>query len=212
MKKKMLALLFVTLLSVSIVACGSKNSSDEKITETAEKTSDQKETNENSHIDTELETLGEVEVEKELFDVILTIPAEYIGETTQEELDAAGAEAGYTVVLNEDGSATYTMTKSQHKELLAGISESINKSLEEMIGSEDYPSFTDIAANEDYTTFTITTTSTELDMNESFSVMLFYTYGGMYNIFTGNTVDNIHVDFVNADSGEIISSADSSDM
>lgn len=212
MKKKMLALLFVTLLSVSIVACGSKNSSDEKITETAEKTSDQKETNENSQIDTELETLGEVEVEKELFDVILTIPAEYIGETTQEELDAAGAEAGYTVVLNEDGSATYTMTKSQHKELLAGISESINKSLEEMIGSEDYPSFTDIAANEDYTTFTITTTSTELDMNESFSVMLFYTYGGMYNIFTGNTVDNIHVDFVNADSGEVISSADSSDM
>ena len=28
----------------------------------------------------------------------------------------------------------------------------------------------------------------------------------------GTTVDNIHVDYVNADSGEVISSADSSDM
>lgn len=33
-----------------------------------------------------------------------------------------------------------------------------------------------------------------------------------YHIFNGTTVDNIHVDYVNADSGEIISSADSKDM
>ena len=37
-------------------------------------------------------------------------------------------------------------------------------------------------------------------------------YGGMYNIFNGTPVDNVHVDFINADSGEIINSADSSDI
>lgn len=37
-------------------------------------------------------------------------------------------------------------------------------------------------------------------------------YGGMYNVFNGTTVDNVHVDFVNADTGEIISSSDSKDM
>ena len=49
-------------------------------------------------------------------------------------------------------------------------------------------------------------------MNESFSTMAFYMYGGMYNIFNGTEVDNIHVDFVNADSGEIISSSDSKNL
>lgn len=81
-----------------------------------------------------------------------------------------------------------------------------------MIGSEDYPNFTDIKVNSNFTEFTVTTKSTELNFKESFSVMEFYVYGGMYNIFTGKKADNIHVDFVNADSGEIISSADSSNM
>ena len=37
-------------------------------------------------------------------------------------------------------------------------------------------------------------------------------YGGMYNIFNGITVDNIQVDFVNAETGEIINSANSAEM
>ena len=64
----------------------------------------------------------------------------------------------------------------------------------------------------DFTSFTVTTTSTELSINESFSVMAFYMYGGMYNTFNGAPVDNAHVDFVNAESGEIINSSDSKDM
>lgn len=42
--------------------------------------------------------------------------------------------------------------------------------------------------------------------------MAYYMYGGMYNIFNGTPVENVHVDFVNADSGEIMDSADSSDL
>lgn len=81
-----------------------------------------------------------------------------------------------------------------------------------MIGSDDYPNITDIKANSDFTNFTVTTTSTYLDLAESMSIIVFYMYGGMYAIFNGSDVDNIHVDFVNTDSGEIINSADSSDM
>ena len=77
---------------------------------------------------------------------------------------------------------------------------------------EDYPNITSIEANDDFTSFTVTTKSTELDFAESFSVLAFYIYGGMYNQFNGTPVDNVHVDFVNADSGEIISSADSKDL
>ena len=113
------------------------------------------------------------------------------------------------VKLNDDGSATYTMTKSQHKQMMDEITDSLTESINEMVGSEDYPNFTKIETNSDFTNFIVTTKSLELDLNESFSVMGFYMFGGIYNIFNGTEVDNIHVEFVNADSGEVISSSDS---
>ena len=145
-------------------------------------------------------------------DVKLTIPSDYIGDATQEELSKEAEANGYKIVLNDDGSATYTMSKSQHKKMMEELSDSINTALTDMVGSEDYPNFTDIKANDDFTQFTITTKSEELNLKESVSVMGFYMYGGMYNVFNGTTVDNVHVDFVNADTGEIISSSDSKDM
>lgn len=206
MKKKFLALLLLmTLIFTSCsgpdVPADNKGPAEEKETET--------ESEEDTISD--MDALGDIEVEEELFDVTLTIPAEYVEATTQEELDAVAAEKGYKATLNDDGSATYIMTKNQHKKMLDEMASSLNESLDEMVGSENYPNFTDIKANDNFTEFTITTTSTELDLNESFSVLAFYMYGGMYNIFTGETVDNIHIDFVNADTGEIISSSDSSE-
>lgn len=196
MKKRFLAILLATSLTLTLTSCGGSEKTTEKETETTETT-------------TENET---IEVDENLFTVELTIPSDYIGDTTQEELDAIAKDKEYkSITLNEDGSATYVMTKGQHKELMSEMENEFNNTLSEMIGSEDYPNFTNIEANSDFTEFTITTTSTELDFNESFSTIVFYMYGGMYNAFNGTEVDNIHVDFVNADSGEIISSADSSE-
>lgn len=197
MKKRLLSVLLMVTLSLSIIACGGSNESTNTENETSE-TTDENQT---------------IEVDENLLTVELTVPADYIGETTQEELDAAAKENGFkSITLNEDGSATYVMTKGQHKELMSEMTNEFNAALAEMVGSEDYPNFTNIEANSDFTNFTITTTSTELDFNESFSTMVFYMYGGMYNAFNGTSVDNIHVNFVNADSGENISSADSADM
>lgn len=190
MKKKILAVLVTATLTLSLVACGGNDSS--------------KTDNDNN---------DQVNVEENLFSVELTVPADFMSETTQEDLDQLVSEKGYkSITLNEDGSATYVMTKSQHKELMAEIETNIKTELDSLIESEDYPNFTKIEANSDFTSFTITTKSTELDFNESFSTIIFYMYGAMYNAFSGNDVDNIHVDYVNADSGEIISSGDSSDL
>ena len=161
----------------------------------------------------QLEAIGDVDVDKGLFNVTLTIPKDFVGETTQEKLDESVKEKGYkSATLNSDGSVTDVMTKAQHEEMLVGIRESIDKSLSEMIGSSDYPNITNVEHNDNYTSFTITTKNAEPDMSESFSVMALYMYGGMYGIFSGEEVDNVHVDFKNADSGEIISSANSEDM
>ena len=161
----------------------------------------------------ELEALGDVNVDKGLFNVTLNIPKDYVGETTQKELDEVAKEKGFkSITLNSDGSATYVMTKAQHEELLAGIRESINSSLKEMVGSEEYPNITKIEANEDFTSFTVTTKNQEPDFSESFGILALYMYGGMYGVFSGEKPENVHVDFVNADSGEVISSSNSKDI
>lgn len=191
MKKRLISILLVLTMSVSLAACGGSEKT----------TGDSSEGNEN------------IEVDENLLTVEITMPAEYVEETTQEELDEAVKESGFkSATLNEDGSATYVMTKAKHKEFMKEMEKEYTEMIEEMVGSEEYPTFTDIEANEDFTSFTITTTSTELDFNESFSVLAFYMYGAMYNHFNGTPADNVHVDFVNADSGEIIGSSDSKDL
>lgn len=216
MKRKIISLIMAFIVVLSSTACGSNNSdskSEKKVSEEEIESSNKKpEEASDEIIDSELESLGEIEVEKELFDVNITIPAEFMEGKTQEDLDASASEYGYRAVLNDDGTATYTMTKSQHKALMDDYSKQLNEELQAMVGSEEYPNFTEITSNDNFTNFTVKTTSTELSLEESFSVLAFYMYGGIYGVFNGTTVDNIHVDFVNSDSGEIIESADSSNM
>ena len=213
MKRKFISILLSVCLTFSLTACGgSKPAKPADTTETIESTEEEISTDSDETEDV-LETIGEVEADQNLFTVELTIPAEFMEGSTQEELDATAKEKGFkSITLHEDGSATYIMTKAQHKEMMDEMATSINDSLSEMIGSEDYPNISEIVVNDDFTKFTVTTSSTELSLAESFSVMVFYMYGGMYNIFNGTPVDNVQVDFVNADSGEVISSANSADM
>lgn len=217
MKRSIVALLIVTMLA-SMTGCGketNQNLSEENSVvaiETVQSEQPISETENETDDLSDLEALGDVDVEKNLFNVEITIPKNYVGETTQEELTKTAEEKGYkSITLNADGSATYIMTKSQHKELLEEMTTSINETLEEMTTSGDY-SFIEIKANDNFTDFTVTTTATELGLQDSLSVMAFYMYGGMYSIFSGESVDNIHVSFVNADTGEIVSQANSKDM
>lgn len=180
---------------------------------TQQSTPVQSPTENNGDSQNNLDALGSIEVEKELFDVTLIIPKDFVGEQTQDDLDVVCAEKGFkSITLNEDGSVTYVMTKSQHKELMTEYRDQINGSLAEMVGSEDYPNVTDIQATDDFTAYTVKTTSTELTMSESFMVMAFYMYSGMYSVFSGDEIDNVSVTFINSDSGEIIQTANSKDM
>ena len=152
-------------------------------------------------------------VKKEAFDVKITLPAELMEDVTQEDLDE-GIEEGdfHSAAWNEDGSVTYTMSKSQHKQLMKELKEEMDDSLDDMVESEDFPNFTKIVANDAYTKFTITTHSAELDFMESFSEIAFYMYGAVYNIFDGNEDFIIEVEYINAESGEVIYATDSSTL
>lgn len=146
-------------------------------------------------------------VEKNLFSVTLTYPASMVDEgTTQDSLnnEISGIDGIKSATLNEDGSVTYIMTKAYHKQIVDDMAQTIDESMAEMVGSEDYPNFTNVEANEDYTVFTVTTKSKALSLDESLSLLQFYTEGTFYSVVSGNDADSIHVDFVNADTGEII--------
>ncbi|MBP5265890.1 MAG: hypothetical protein J6Z06_03605 [Lachnospiraceae bacterium] len=152
-------------------------------------------------------------VKQGLFQVTLTVPAEYVDDSTQEELDEAAEEAGYkSATLNDDGSVTYVMPKAQYKELMVQTRESYDESLSQMIESWDYPNFTNVEHNDDYTGFTITTKSTKMGASEYSSVAPLYDYGWIYGMLSGKEVENIHIEFINADSGEMIGVSDSKDQ
>lgn len=147
-----------------------------------------------------------------LFNVALTIPAEYVEGTTQKELNKQAKKGTFkSATLNKDGSVTYVMSKSQHKEMLNTLKDSIADELNKIPNSTDYPNVTKVEANDDYTKFTVTTASTELSFEEQFLSIQLYIYGGMYNAFN-NLSPVISVDYVNADSGATIYSGKSSDI
>ena len=211
MKHRIFTLTLALLLVLSLAGCGSSEPQTSVTTQAATNSTTSTETTTGFE---DLEAIGELEVDQNLFTVEITVPADFLGEgITQESLDADVAASNYiSAKLNDDGSVTYVMTKAVHDEMMVGVRDNIQQALEEMVGSEEFPSFTKVEANDDFTQFTVETTSTELGLVESFSVLGFYMFGGMYHAFNGTQVDDIAVTFINADSGDTVGEAHSSDM
>lgn len=211
MKHRIFTLTLALLLVLSLAGCGSSEPQTSSATQAATGSTTSTETTTGFE---DLEAIGELEVDQNLFTVEITVPADFLGEgITQESLDADVAASNYiSAKLNDDGSVTYVMTKAVHDEMMVGVRDNIQQALEEMVGSEEFPSFTKVEANDDFTQFTVETTSTELGLVESFSVLGFYMFGGMYHAFNGTQVDDIAVTFINADSGDTVGEAHSSDM
>ena len=223
--RKTALLIATALLTAALTACSGNGGTSATTGNTASNSEQQTATASTAKDDGEEQNAGQasateggIDVDKGLLNVEITIPAEsaeYYGFNfeSQEEADAYAKEQGFkSATLGDDGSVTIVMSKSQHKKTMEGLSKTIDEALQEMIGSEDYPNITAVEHNDNYTSFTVTTKSEELGFNESFSVLSFYIYGGMYNSFNGTPADNIHVDFINEASGEVIDSFDSENM
>ena len=200
--KRIVAGLLSGLMLFSLVACGQK-SGDVSASQGADASSSSADSSQG----------GAISVDQNLFDVEITIPASLIEEgMTQEALDEEASASGYkSAVLNDDGSVTYTMTHQAHDKMMEELRKSIEQSMAEMIDPETYPSFEEISANDDYTEFTVKVSSNELGLAESMSALGFYMLGGLYNAFNGTPADDIAVFYVNADTGDIINEAHSSD-
>lgn len=158
--------------------------------------------------------LGDIDVDASIFNVTITVPADYVEEgTTQDSLNKAAKEEGYkSATLNSDGSVTYVMTKSQHKKMMDGIAQGIDESLADMANSEEYPTITKIEANDDYTQFKVYLNTNEVGVSESIATLGFYLFSGTYHVFNGTGPGGVIIQFINESTGEVIQTANSNDM
>ena len=214
MKKLLVLLICVGLLGMS--ACSKDTTitkSDDDSNTTAAETTSLDESKETLGMDS-ISDFADIDVDEGLLSVTVTIPADLVDEgTTQETVDSTVKEKGYlSGTLNDDGTVTYVMTKAQHSQAMKELTEGFDKTLQDIVDSEDYPNIISITHNDDFTDFKIGYAAEEVGLVDAFSVIVYYYVGGLYGVFNGNRPDNIHVSFVNSETGEIISESNSSSL
>lgn len=144
--------------------------------------------------------------------VSLTIPKTYVYGAAQEDLNKIAEMSHYeAILLNADGSATYTITKTQHEKMLSDLASGINDKLITMPGSEHFKDIEKVTANDDFTDYTVTLNRHDADFDSSMSSMNLKMYTTMYNAFRGITDETMHIRFINQD-GSIVAEFDSSIM
>lgn len=145
--------------------------------------------------------------------VTLVIPTVYENVTTQEEAEKIRTENGYeSAVLNEDGSLTIVMSRSQHDEMLDQFRKSVDEGIKEIIQAVEDSTIEKIEYNDDYSVFTVTVSGEELGLSERQAADELVMYGTLYHIYSGNDAEHIQVDYVSSGTGEVIETADSGSL
>ncbi|MEA0565054.1 hypothetical protein [Lysinibacillus irui] len=187
--KKFLILPLTLLLGILLVACSQSDDSGKK-TDGADKASEES-----------------LKVDKGLLNVEVTIPATlYEGQDIDSIISKAKDSGIKEVIKNDDGSLTYKMSKSEHKEMMKELKEGIVKSVEELKTSEDFVSINDVAYNKSFSEFTLTVNKEKFE--GSFDAIASFGLGlaGMYyQLFNGAEVDDykVSVNFKDESNGEV---------
>lgn len=160
------------------------------------------------------DALSDINVDRNLLTVKMDFPADFVGEMTQEQVEESvtkdpGILSG---VLNSDGSVTYVLSYFKYKEMLDETKKSIDDGLKEIVDSDEFPDIVGITHNDDFTEYTVKYKGKEVSFTDSFQVLACYMYSGFYAIFKGEPIENVHVTFVNSETGAVIMESNSKDM
>ena len=144
--------------------------------------------------------------------VRLTLPAEMVGEVTEEQVKQNAEAMGYASArLNSDGSVTYTMTPEQRETFLETVRAQMEAGLEDLVSSGDYGGVLGIAHNPDFTEFTVTVEGDSVTLAQTMLLTGLYYYGGMYGAMQQALPENIHVAFADTE-GKVLREMDSRDL
>jgi len=136
-----------------------------------------------------------LQVDKGLLNVEITLPASFFeGEDIDQVIADAKADGIKEATKNSDGSVTYKMTKSKHKELMSELEEGLVESLEEMKNGSDFPSIKEITYNKSFTEYTLIVDKEAYENSfDAFATMGLGMTGAYYQIFNGEDPDEYQV-------------------
>lgn len=194
--KKILILPLTLLLSILLVACSQdKESESVKKSDNADKAAE--ETKDES-----------VKVDKGLLNVEITIPASlFEGQDIDSAINEVKKEGVKEVIKNDDGSVTYKMSKSVHKEMMKEMEKSILDTIEEIKTSKDFASIKDVTYNKSFTEFTITVNKEQFENGfDAMASMGLALKGMYYQLFSGIDSEKFKVTVIFKDdsNGEVI--------
>lgn len=199
-KSKLTTLLLATAVAMSISACGGDASAP----------ADSKATGAATEAVKEDTNKGPIEVDENLLTVDVTLPKAIANTMTDEDIKANVEEYGIkSYTKNDDGSLTYTMSKSTHKKLTddmkANLEESINALCE---GEEAVESFVKIEYNDDMSKFDVYIDSASYTMWDNLYMLTFYISGSYYQSLAGVDPDkmDVVVNYINNETKEVIES------
>lgn len=139
-------------------------------------------------------------------EVEVTMTSNFFENMSEEEIKENAENEGFKdAEIHSDGSVTYTMSQSRHKELIEELKVSLDKSIDELSNSEDFPSIKKVKANDDYTKFDITVDKlafeSSMDMLGSLTVYIGSSY---YHAFNGEA-ENMQLEFryIDEETGEV---------
>ena len=138
-----------------------------------------------------------VNVEKGLLNVEVTLPAGFFEGRTEEEIVADAEEGGVSeTVVNEDGSVTYTMSKSKHKEMMQKMEDSMVGMVKEVVESGDYPSIKEISYNKDFDEFDVKVDREAYESSlDSFAILGLVMGSSYYGAFNGVSPEDMKITF-----------------
>lgn len=170
-----------------LVACGNKEENEPaKQNESA-----------SNEVESEVESedSGAVEIEKNLLSVEVTVPASMIDSDDIDQVIAeAKADGVGEVTKNSDGSLTYKMSKSKHKEMMNEMAAELKSSIEEMTNGEDFSSIKDITPNKTFSEFTMIVDQDVYENSfDGFATLGLGIGGMMYQLFDGVKSDDYKV-------------------
>lgn len=202
--KKVLAVILAAVLVLSLGACGSKPSETPASVSAPESSAGSSSSSENSSSDD-----GELEVDKGLLDVTITIPTSMFGEEDIDTVIAEAKEKGFkNVIKNDDGTVTYKMSKSEHTKAMKEMRDSINDSLDNFLNNEEITSIKKIEANDNFNHFTVIVDKEKFNSSlEGFSLLALPISAMYYQAFDGTNEDELKcvISVQDEVTGEIIS-------
>ena len=151
-----------------------------------------------------------INVDKGLFNVEVTLPTSFFEGGDIDQSIAEAEKEGIEVTKNEDGSLTYKMAKTKHKEMMSEMKTSLLETIEDLKNGEDFASIKDVEYNKDFSEFTLWVDRNEYENSfDGFAVFGLGLSGAMYQLFDGADPENYNVRLVVKDEAtkEIIGEA-----